>query len=175
MIFKGKHGLFIIAAATIMWASCNDTPVIQPAEVPDIKENLINANKYIAHSEETSIDGYVARRHWQMQRLTCGARYTELSIDNNGTSSAKPITYEDTVTIHYDIETLTGTMLYKDESETVVVGRNEVPVGLDAVLRQLHHGSNAIVIVPSEAGYGVRGDGDRIPSRTILLYHLHID
>ena len=151
-------------------AGCNRTPVVEVEQKPDISENLINANKTIAKSEETSIDGYVARRGWDMNRLSCGARVMETDKGNG-----KAIGYEDSVTFHYTLSTLNGKTIYQDETESIVVGRNQVPTGLDAALLTLHYGSHANVIIPSEAGYGVVGDGDRIPARTVLIYDLTIE
>lgn len=151
-------------------AGCNRTPVVEVEQKPDISENLINANKTIAKSEETSIDGYVTRRGWEMNRLSCGARVMETDKGNG-----KAIGYEDSVTFHYTLSTLNGKTIYQDETESIVVGRNQVPTGLDAALLTLHYGSHANVIIPSEAGYGVVGDGDRIPARTVLIYDLTIE
>ena len=162
--------LYISFLVLLALTGCNRTPVVEVEQKPDISENLINANKTIAKSEETSIDGYVARRGWNMNRLSCGARVMET---NKGTGKA--IGYEDSVTFHYTLTTLNGKTLYQDVAESIVVGRNQVPTGLDAALLTLHYGSQATIIIPSEAGYGVVGDGDRVPARTVLIYELKID
>lgn len=162
--------LYISFLVLLALAGCNRTPVVEVEQKPDISENLINANKTIAKSEETSIDGYVARRGWDMNRLSCGARVMETDKGNG-----KAIGYEDSVTFHYTLSTLNGKTIYQDETESIVVGRNQVPTGLDAALLTLHYGSHANVIIPSEAGYGVVGDGDRIPARTVLIYDLTIE
>lgn len=161
---------YIAFLVLIALAGCNRTPVVEVEQKPDISENLINANKTIAKSEETSINGYVTRRGWEMNRLSCGARVMETNKGSN-----KAIGYEDSVTIHYTLTTLNGKTLYQDIAESVVAGRNQVPTGLDAALLTLHYGSQATIIIPSEAGYGVVGDGDRIPARTVLIYELEID
>ena len=46
--------------------------------------------------------------------------------------------------------------------------------GLDAALRTLAEGSKAKVILPSEQAYGIVGDGDRIRTRTVLVYIVEV-
>ena len=162
----------LISMAIMLFASCNNVPVIdfEPDKGDTLKENLLNANRYIAQSEETQIDAYIARRGWEMRKLSGGARVMETS-QGSGVS----VEYEDTVTITYRLEAINGTVIYSNETETVVAGRLQPTRGLDAALLILHHGSTAKIILPSEQGYGVVGDGDRVKSRMILVYDLKVE
>ena len=63
-----------------MLSAChNDPPMVgnPTSNTPDLKEHFINANRTIAQSEETSINEYVARRKWDMQKLPDGVRLWE--------------------------------------------------------------------------------------------------
>ena len=164
--------ILLIPMAIMMFAACNNVPVIdlEPDKGDTLKENLLNVNRYIAQSEETQIDAYVSRRGWQMRKLSGGGRVMETSQ-----GSGRPVEYEDTVIITYRLEAINGTVIYSNETETVVAGRLRPTRGLDAALLTLHHGSTAKVILPSEQGYGVVGDGDRVKSRMILVYDLKIE
>lgn len=171
---KGLVNVVLSMAAMLLFmASCDNTPVIN---VPDkdtdnqLKERLINANKYIATSETAQIDAYVARRGWEMQTLTCGARWCEYAVGKGAS-----INYEDSVTITYSVEALNGTTFYTHKTERLAVGRHQTTTGIDAALLKLHRGSKARIIVPSEAGFGVVGDGDRIPTRAVLVYDLTVE
>lgn len=163
--------LYIIMALTLLAAACRQVPVVELDEPKgdSLKENMINANRYISQGEEAQIDAYVERRGWHMQRLTCGARVMETT---GGT--LQPIDYEETVVIRYNVEAINGETVYRDVTDTVTVGRLQPTRGLDAALRTLHHGSQAVVILPSEQAYGVVGDGDRITTRMILIYKLNV-
>ncbi len=156
---------------TCIITSCNRTQVIDVSnnEKIDIKENLINANKYIAQSEDTQIEQYIARRQWDMKRLSCGARVMET---RQGTGKA--IDYEDSVSVRCRIEAINGGVIYENLEENFVAGRHQTTVGLDAAVRELRRGSQAVAIVPSEAAYGVGGDGDRINTRVVLIYHIEV-
>ena len=163
--------LILIIAAIISLASCNRPNVIDISQEEEIniKENLINANKYIAQSEETQIEHYISRRGWKMERLSCGARVMETHQGNGAL-----IDYEDSISVRCRIEALNGGVIYEELEESFVVGRHQTTVGLDAAVKKLRKGSKAIAIVPSEAAYGVGGDGDRINTRVVLIYHIEI-
>lgn len=164
--------LYIIFALSLLATACREVPVVQLDDTKGdtLKENMINANRYIAQGEEAQIDAYVERRGWQMQRLTCGARVMETSA-----GTGQMVDYEETVIINYSIEAINGTTVYSNVTDTVTVGRLQPTRGIDAALRTLHHGSQAVVILPSEQAYGVVGDGDRISTRMILIYKLKVE
>lgn len=156
----------------LLATACRDVPVIDVAapKGDSLKENNMNANRYLSQGEESQIEAYIQRRGWQMQRLNGGTRVMETS----GASNQK-IDYEDTVVITYDLEAISGESVYRQVVDTVVAGRLQPTRGLDVALRTLHRRSEAVVIVPSEQAYGVVGDGDRISTRMILIYKLKVN
>ena len=144
------HIIASVAIAVMLCTACNNVPVIEN-DVPagDLTENLINANRYIAQSEEAQIEAYAQRRGWQMATLPCGARVM-MTDDGNGQT------------------------IYSHVTDTVVAGRLQPTRGLDAALLTMQHGGRARVILPSEQAYGVVGDGDRIGTRTVLVYDVRV-
>lgn len=163
--------IFLIFSVFFFFVSCGDVPVVdvQASKGDTLKENMINANRYLAHSEETQIDAYAARRGWEMQRLMGGARVMET---RHGQGPA--VNYDDTVTIGYSVAAISGTVIYKHVQDTVVAGRMQPTRGLDEAIRTLSEGSTAHVILPSEQAYGVAGDGDRVKSRMILICDVEV-
>ena len=133
---------------------------------------MINANRIIAQSEAQQIDAYLERRGWTKEKLPNGVWVAEYA--NSGVPLGRAIGYEDTVAISYRVSTLGGDELYDWRTDTVVCGRLKPTRGLDAALRTLHRGATARVIVPSEQGYGVIGDGDRIQTRMVLVYEVEV-
>ncbi len=160
------HMAPLLLLALALTACHNDPPVIMPSSQQNnkLKDNMINANRTIAQAEETSISEYVQRRNWQMQRLANGARVWEYQK-----GSGKRIDYEDSVHLVYDIETITGKTIYKELQDDYVAGRRQTILGLDEAVMQLHGGSRAKIILPSNLAYGIGGDGDRIPQSAILV------
>ncbi|MCR4659037.1 MAG: FKBP-type peptidyl-prolyl cis-trans isomerase [Bacteroidales bacterium] len=169
-----KNALIILTACLMAFAtaSCHRAKVIDIDTQPQntLKENMINANRYMAKSEEQQIESYVQRRSWPVTTLGSGVRVWETDR-----GSGRAIDYEDTVSLTYRLEAINGVVIYEQQQETFVAGRNQTVRGLDAAVRHLHYGSRARVILPSEQAYGVAGDGDRVPTRAILIYDLKID
>lgn len=160
--------LYTLLALLLLAAACGDrTPVIE--QEPDrstlVKENMINANRVVIQSETTQIDAYLRRRGWTVRQLPCGASYR---LDHDG--SGPQVLPNDTVRVAYRLEALDGTPFYTHQVDTLVVGRRQPTVALDDMLQQLRYGSRAHLIAPSNSAYGVVGDGDRVASRTVLVY-----
>lgn len=164
---KKKHLIIVLLVLTCF--GCRRTQVIDipSPEKNSIDDRLLNANRYIASSEQTQIQGYASRRGWKMEQLPCGAW---LQCYSQGTAS--PIGYEDRVVVRYRVSTLTDIVLYDWREDTLTVGRREATVALDEALMRMRPGSKAHLLTPSEAAYGVMGDGDRVPSRTVLRYDI---
>jgi len=166
-----KTAKYILPLLCLLAVACRDVPTydVVSAKGDTLKENMINANRIMAQSEEQQIAAYVARRGATATRLASGVHVMTTVA---GTTT---IDHEDTVALRYRVETLGGKEVYGWRDDTVVCGHLQPTRGLDAALRTLHRGATARVIVPSEQGYGVIGDGDRINTRTVLLYELEID
>jgi FKBP-type peptidyl-prolyl cis-trans isomerase len=162
--------LGLALAATALVAACGDripTIELESDKTAAVKENMINANKVVIQSEATQIDAYLQRRGWKPTPLRCGACYLLDKKGNGG--NVQP---DDTAVVTYRLEALDGTPIYRHQTDTLVVGRREVTVALDDVLEQLTYGSTAWLIAPSNTAYGVVGDGDRVASRTPIIYHI---
>jgi hypothetical protein len=175
-----KTAKYILLIACLLVLGCKRVPTydIGAPKGDTLKENMINANRIIAQSEEQQIAAWVARRGVQMQRLPSGVRVME---SGRGVPPCTPasgerrINYEDTVAVSYRVSTLGGEEVYGWRDDTVVVGRLKPTRGLDAALRTLQRGSEALVLVPSEQGYGLVGDGDRIRTRMVLVYEVRVE
>jgi FKBP-type peptidyl-prolyl cis-trans isomerase len=140
------------------------------SNTPDLKEHFINANRTIAQSEETSINEYVARRKWDMQKLPEGVRLWEYEKGRG-----PKVNVEDSVHIVYNVEAINGKLIYSDITDDYVAGRRQQMIGLDQAVLQLSVGSRAKVILPSNLAYGIGGDGDRIPQSAILVIDVKVN
>lgn len=168
---KGKVYIAGLLMAAALWmAGCGDrTPTIelQGDKTASVKENMINANRVVIQSEATQIDAYRQRRGWETRTLRCGAEYLLRRKGEGG--MVEP---DDTVVVTYRLEALDGTPFYRHQTDTLVVGRREVTVAMDDLLEQVPYGSQAWLIAPSNTAYGVVGDGDRVGSRTVIVYDI---
>ena len=163
----------LIIICTAMLSAChNDPPMVgnPTSNTPDLKEHFINANRTIAQSEETSINEYVARRKWDMQKLPEGVRLWEYEKGRG-----PKVNVEDSVHIVYSVEAINGKLIYSDITDDYVAGRRQQMIGLDQAVLQLSVGSRAKVILPSNLAYGIGGDGDRIPQSAILVIDVKVN
>ncbi|MBQ0016833.1 MAG: FKBP-type peptidyl-prolyl cis-trans isomerase [Bacteroidales bacterium] len=165
---------FAIAACCLIWAACGEPPILNENNDANangnLKERMINANRYVIEHEETAINGYIERRQWAVSELSCGAR---LHLYKNGDGNT--IQNDETIVVQYSVETLDGQTLYPSKQDTLIAGRLLPTEGLDAAILHMSHGSKAHVVVPSNVAYGVVGDQDRIPSRTPIVYDITIE
>ena len=165
-----KIALYILPVLALLATACGDrTPVIElePDNSTLVKENMINANRVVIQSEATQIESYLKRRGWDMKALPSGALYKEYT---HGSGNA--ILAEEKVEVTYRLEALDGTAIYTNQIDTLQVGKRQVTPALDDLLQQLCYGSQAWMIAPSNAAYGVVGDGDRVGSRMVIVYNV---
>lgn len=138
-------------------------------ETISIEERLSNANKAVAQNEEVQIDNYISRRNWPVKKMSNGLRIWEYEE-----GKGRKVDYNDEVTIKYRLEAINGQLIY-DGTKNLISGTQEVEIGLDQALRELKKGSKAKVVIPSHLGYGLVGDGDRIPKMAVLIYDIEVE
>ena len=163
------HFLVLSSYLLLLFAACGDrTPVIEVDKGGDpLKENMINANRIVAQSEITQINAYMERHAWKATPLVCGA-YLEITAPGDGEAIAP----DDRVVVTYRLESLDGAPFYTHQVDTITVGRRQQTLALDEALQQINYHAKARIIAPSGAAYGVTGDGDRVGSRTVIIYRI---
>jgi len=169
-VSRSAHLLVFSFYLLVFFAGCGDrTPIIEVEgkNGDPLKENMINANRIVAQSETTQIKAYLERHGWEASPLPCGAWY-EVTSRGEG----KAIAPDDRVVVTYRLEALDGTPFYTHQVDTLTVGRREQTLALDEVLQRMEYHGKARIIAPSGAAYGVTGDGDRVGSRTVIVYHI---
>ena len=165
-----RFWLIFICLCLFTLGACRDVPIVgnDGSGADELKEQLINANRYMNQTETTQIEAYISRRGWHMTALA-GGIWMETVREGGGA----PLRADDTVHITYSVEDLFGTVIYAMKEEDVVVGHLKPVRGVDAALRTMCRGAEARVIVPSSQAYGVVGDGDRIGGRMTLVYKIN--
>ena len=161
-----------IVIVLLFWGCSSKEPqqraVEKKKDTISVKEQLANANKLVAQNEETAIEKYISRRNWSVRKMSNGIRIWEYEE-----GKGKKVDYNDEITIKYRLEAINGHLIY-DETVDFHVGTQEVQIGLDQALRELKIGSKAKIIIPSHLGYGLVGDGNRIPKMAVLIYDLNV-
>lgn len=138
-----------------------------------LKEELIKANKVFVEEESEDIDAYIERAGYKMQVTETGLRYMFLKKSGSGT---KP-KVEQTVSVHISLDLLDGTHCYDSDSLGAIVftvGKAEVPRGLEEGVQLMELNDEAIFILPAHLGFGLTGDGSKVPPNRALKYRVRL-
>ena len=82
-----------------------------------------------------------------------------------------------TVIINYTVNLIDGTLCYSSEingTKGFALGKGEVENGLDEGVFYMRVGDKAKFILPSNLAYGLMGDGNKIPSHSVLIYDVEL-
>jgi FKBP-type peptidyl-prolyl cis-trans isomerase FkpA len=168
-----RSTLFIALFALL--ASCNngkkteEKPYIDPRQ---FEENLQEANKLLARSEDDQINDFVYRMGWKMSITQTGLRYW---IYKPG--EGKKVNKNAIVRFNFKVELINGFVCYDSDNDgfqEIKLGRSTAPGGLEEGLALLSEGDKAKLILPSHLAYGLLGDQDKIPTRAILIYDVEV-
>lgn len=133
-----------------------------------LKEKLMNANKVYYKNEDEEINAYISRLGYEMKKTATGVRYM---IYKNG--NGKPAAKEKTVEVKYKVQLTDGTLCYSSDSTGIlefVLGHTDLPTGFQEGILQMKEGDKSLIISPSNLGYGLTGDGDKIGANAVLVY-----
>ena len=149
----------------------------QPAiPLPVTDEQLMDVNRYLVSRDVDSIRAYTRLKGWEMTETGTGLFYQILER-RTGYRSESPLKTGDQVKMSYEIRFLDGKLVYSSRESgprVFIVDQSESEPGLHEVARFLVPGDSARIIVPPHLGFGLVGDGDRVPARSILVYSVRV-
>jgi FKBP-type peptidyl-prolyl cis-trans isomerase FkpA len=164
--------LIIIALFPVILLSCNSgNQQSRNHKVPGKKE-LADLNRYMIAKDRERIENYIARKQLVMTETQSGLWYM---IRKEG--SGDFLKTNDRIFLEYECNLLDGSPCYSSDKtgpKEVILGKSRIETGLDQGLRMLKPGGEAIFIIPPFLAWGIVGDGDRIPSRSIVVYSVRI-
>ena len=135
-------------------------------------ENLQEANRIMAESEEIQIDDYVSRMGWKMRKTPTGLRYWIYELGEGRKTEKLTI-----VRFNSRVELINGFVCYDSKLEgyeEIQLGRSSAPGGLEEGLAMMRVGDKAKLILPSHMAFGLLGDQNKIPTKAILIYDIEI-
>jgi len=139
----------------------------------EIKKQLESVNRQLIKNEDEEIEAYIKRHHLQTTKTGTGLRYLILKNTND-----TPITDQTIVYIKYTCKLINGKTCYSSDTDGVKeikMGKTQIEAGLYEGLKLLKKGEQAIFILPSHLAWGLPGDGNQIPKRATLIYHIEIE
>ncbi len=167
---KIKSLLFILLFPGMI--SCNSGHDRMDSKSGPGKNEMAELNKYMVQKDRERIQNYIERKGFEMTESESGLWYL-ITSEGIGTY----FTDNDRIVMDYECLLLDGTFCYSSQEsgpKELILGRSEMPAGLDQGLRLLKQGGEATFILPPFLAYGLTGDGRKIPSRAIIIYNVSI-
>ena len=138
----------------------------------DLEEPLIRANKYLVKKDKETIESYYKRRNWDMKMTRTGLYYMIYETGNGIKAKAGKVS-----TIRYTVSLLDGTLCYSSDSlglKKFKIGAAGIEPGLNEGILLLGEGDKARFIMAPYLAFGLLGDLERIPPRSIILYDIEL-
>lgn len=164
--------LLVPLAALALLTECStpQAPVAQGNSAQaQLLEDMARANRLAADHSQAQIEGYLRRHHDSSFTAQANGLYTKIW----GTPRQAPMQAQSLVKVAYRLELLDGTLLRNldsSQAETLLLGRGDRTAGLDYLLLMMQPGQQGEALVPAELGYGLQGDGARVPPNACLHY-----
>ena len=147
-------------------------PVKTDKEMMELKDPMVNVNRFLVEKDQIIIEKYVARSGLAMTKTETGLWYL---ITEQG--SGNQVHEDSRVSLNYLITLLDGTFCYSTDSlgpESFIVGKSRMETGLDEGIRLLRQGDKARFIMAPHLAHGLLGDDDKIPPRAILIFDIEV-
>ena len=133
---------------------------------------MADLNRYLIQKDRERIENYIERRDLEMRETSSGLWYRIISEGNGDLLSDN-----NRIVMEYTCSLLDGTICYssdEDGPQEIIIGRSDIPAGLTQGLKMLRYGSEAILIIPPFLAFGLKGDGNKIPARSVIVYEIKI-
>jgi len=166
-----KTVLILIMIQVLYLSACKD----KDARIVGKKLNndqIMVINRELVIKDRERIENYIRRKGLDMTMTPSGLWY---AIDEEG--SGEQVKDGTAVVYDYECELLDGTLVYSSKDAgpaSVKIGRSDIASGLDEGLRLVRKGSKATFIMPGYLGFGLMGDGNKIPSRAVIVYKINV-
>ncbi|MDR2425129.1 MAG: FKBP-type peptidyl-prolyl cis-trans isomerase [Prevotellaceae bacterium] len=161
--------LFASLCFALFATACNNAGETDSAILHIGRDRLININKYMVDKDFDVIRHFIKRKSWRMIFADKGYFYEIFDRGNNPEiKSGMSILY------NYTVSLLDGTQCYTENNKTFTVDAGEEISGLHDAVKLLGKGGKARFIFLPHLAYGLQGDFNKIPSRAILVYNVHI-
>ena len=166
-----RVGYFLLISTMLLSISCRENNRSEEVDEKLNAEQLAEINRQLLIKDRERIVSYIDRKDLDLQETATG-----LWISRDAGYSGN-INEGDRVTLEYTCSLLDGTLVYDSGREglmSFVVGKSDIPSGLNEGVKMLDEGSEAVMILPGYLGYGLLGDEKKIPARSILVYEIKV-
>lgn len=137
--------------------------------IDTVGEGLLKINEALILSEDSILTDFISKSDSNFTKHKQGFWYKM-----NLHTKSETLKTDSKCTIRYSVYLLDGKFC-KTEKSTIVIGKNQVVTGVEELLKQMHKGEKATLVLPWYLAWGMKGDGERIPPYTSVLIYLQLD
>ena len=141
-------------------------PANKTDETDSTKMGLLKLNEKMIFTEDSLIRDYVNNSNTQYNKHELGFWYyiekTDLSSVVYAHQQCEVIYQE------YSLEN----KFIVEHKATIIIGKKQLPVGIEEGLKMLRKGGKANLVIPWYLAYGMKGNGVEVKPYTSLIVHL---
>jgi FKBP-type peptidyl-prolyl cis-trans isomerase len=154
---------------SFLWLACSNqsTDVVNKNIVSYRDDSVVMMNKQLLKIENQEITDFCNRYRWEMEQTSTGLRYCFIK---NG--QGKSVTEGTSVDLIIEVRLLTGEIVFKKDPvkfSTVVIGKRQLPAGLEEGILLMKTGDQCKFIIPSYLASGLPGDFENVPDKAVLV------
>ena len=166
-IFYLTFCILFVSAFSCRNGNENSTRVYKPNS-----GDMADLNTYLVQKDRERIQSYAERKVLSVNETATGLWYN-VSKEGEGAFFKE----NDRIRYEYECTLLDGAQCYSSKDlgiADVQLGKSELPAGLYEGFQLLKRGGEAMFIIPPFLGYGLIGDGKKIPPRSTIVYSIHV-
>jgi FKBP-type peptidyl-prolyl cis-trans isomerase len=166
------YNIITFALLSAVFCSCRQGDNGQVRQRKPGRDELVEINSYLVQKDREVIESYAERKGLKLTESPTGLWY---SVIKPGTGNL--FTDNDVVVMNYECDLLDGTRCYSSDvtgPKEIIIGKTKAEQGLNEGLKLLRPGGEALFIIPPHLGFGLLGDGAKIPARAIIIYRVRI-
>jgi FKBP-type peptidyl-prolyl cis-trans isomerase FkpA len=145
---------------------------ISESEIRATEHALIGVNRILVRKDHDKIKAYADRNNLAVRETESGLWYF-IEKKGRGEKARKG----ELATLRYKVSLLDGTLCYSSDSlglKQFRIGQGGVESGLEEGVLMLRSGDKATFIMPPHLAQGLQGDGNKIPARSVIVYHVEL-
>jgi FKBP-type peptidyl-prolyl cis-trans isomerase len=141
------------------------------------KEQLLELNRLLIRQDAVAIRNIAEQKGWDLTETETGLFYQVLEHSDKRFIPFGRVNSGDKVTLSYSIHLIDGTFCYssrQDGHKVFIVDKTEIEQGLNQAVKLFEPGDSARIVIPPYLAFGLVGDGNKIPARSILVYEVRL-
>ena len=155
-------------------AACKNKVVQYPVTYDDDREKFMqfsqDRNKQILNEDNELIQNYIDSLDLKYNKTSYG-----FWISNSGETTASMAKSGDVVKYDYSVSNFENKVVYTEAetgTQTILMGRSDIPRGMQIALQMIEKGDSATVLLPSFLAYGGYGDRNKIMGNEPLIFKI---